>query len=147
MQSLRKEFSLGLRPLEETFIAMARLFGSKGHAMRGQEILAAMEKLKFDIRRAWLVLIEELFKAGHLQKANEVFLKGAEGGLKGTDKLYDLLIEENCKAGDHSNALTIAEDMESHGRMATTFHYNCLLSVQVLCALPIVTSDFSNSHP
>lgn len=145
MQSLRKEVSLGLRPLEETFVALARLFGSKGYTMRGEEILAAMEKFKFDIRRTWLVLVEELHKAGHLRKANEVFLKGAEGGLRGTDKLYDLLIEENCKAGDHSNALTIARDMESHGRMATTFHFNCLLSVQATCGIPeIAASTFEN---
>lgn len=58
-------------------------------------------------------------------------MKGAEGGLRATDELYDLLIREDCKAGDHSNALTIAYEMEAAGRMATTFHFNCLLSVQV----------------
>lgn len=58
-------------------------------------------------------------------------MKGAEGGLRATDKLYDLLIEEDCKVGDHSNALTISYEMEAAGRMATTFHFNCLLSVQV----------------
>lgn len=61
-----------------------------------------------------------------------MFLKGAEGGLRATDEIYDLLIEEDCKVGDHSNALTIAYEMEAAGRMATTFHFNCLLSVQVL---------------
>lgn len=66
-----------------------------------------------------------------LEDANAVFLKGAKGGLRATDELYDLLIEEDCKAGDHSNALTIAYEMEAAGRMATTFHFNCLLSVQV----------------
>ncbi|KAH9317726.1 hypothetical protein KI387_019495, partial [Taxus chinensis] len=130
MQSLRKEVSLGICPLEETFVAIVRLFGSKGHDLRGEEILASMENFKFDIRRAWLVLVEELFRAGFLQKANDVFLKGAEGGLRGTDRLYDLLIIENCKAGDHANALTIAQNMEARGRMPTTFHFNCLLSVQ-----------------
>lgn len=70
-------------------------------------------------------------KSKHLEDANRVFLKGAEGGLRATDQLYDLLIEEDCKAGDHSNALTIAYEMEAAGRMATTFHFNCLLSVQV----------------
>jgi len=57
MQSLRRELSVGLRPLHETFVALIRLFGSKGHATRGLEILAAMEKLNYDIRKAWLVLI------------------------------------------------------------------------------------------
>lgn len=61
-----------------------------------------------------------------------MFLKGAEGGLRATDEIYDLLIEQDCKVGDHSNALTIAYEMEAAGRMATTFHFNCLLSVQVL---------------
>lgn len=70
-------------------------------------------------------------KSSHLEDANRVFLKGAEGGLRATDELYDLLIEEDCKVGDHSNALTIAYEMEAAGRTATTFHFNCLLSVQV----------------
>lgn len=70
-------------------------------------------------------------RSKHLEDANRVFLKGAEGGLRATNRLYDLLIEEDCKVGDHSNALTIAYEMEAAGRMATTFHFNCLLSVQV----------------
>lgn len=51
--------------------------------------------------------------------------------MRASDELYDLMIVEDCKAGDHSNALTIAYEMEAAGRMATTFHFNCLLSVQV----------------
>ena len=47
----------GLRPLHETFLALVRLFGAKGHATRGLEILAAMEKLNYDIRQAWLLLV------------------------------------------------------------------------------------------
>jgi hypothetical protein len=57
MQSLRRELSAGIRPLHETFLALIRLFGSKGHASRGLEILAAMEKLNYDIRQAWLVFV------------------------------------------------------------------------------------------
>ncbi|KAL6988952.1 hypothetical protein U1Q18_014702 [Sarracenia purpurea var. burkii] len=145
MHALRKELSEGLRPLHETFVALIRLFGSKGRATRGLEILAAMEKLHFDIRRAWLVLVEELVKSNHLEDANEVFLKGAEGGLRATDELYDLLIQEDCKIGDHSNALTIAYEMEAAGRMATTFHFNCLLSVQATCGIPeIAFATFEN---
>ncbi|KAJ8432033.1 hypothetical protein Cgig2_026736 [Carnegiea gigantea] len=131
MQSLRRELSVGLRPLHETFVALIRLFGSNGHATRGLEILAAMEKLNYDIRKAWLVLVEELLRGNHLEDANMVFLKGAKVGLRATDEIYDLLIEEDCKVGDHSNALTIAYEMEAAGRMATTFHFNCLLSVQI----------------
>src|SRR2546425_12904351 len=77
--------------------------------------------------------LEELVKNRYLEDANKVFLKGAKGGLKATDELYDRLIEEDCKVGDHSNALDIAYEMEAAGRMATTFHFNCLLSVQVSC--------------
>lgn len=66
-----------------------------------------------------------------MEDANKVFLKGAKGGLRATDEVYDLLIEEDCKVCDHSNALDIAYEMEAAGRMATTFHFNCLLSVQV----------------
>ncbi|KAI3459062.1 hypothetical protein Pfo_015725 [Paulownia fortunei] len=145
MHALRRELSEGLRPLHETFLALIRLFGSKGHATRGLEILAAMEKLNYDIRQAWLLLVEELVKSSHLEDANRVFLKGAEGGLRATDELYDLLIEEDCKVGDHSNALTIAYEMESAGRMATTFHFNCLLSVQATCGIPeIAFTTFEN---
>jgi hypothetical protein len=57
MESLRRELSAGIRPLHETFLALVRLFGSKGHANRGLEILAAMEKLNYDIRQAWLVFV------------------------------------------------------------------------------------------
>lgn len=62
MHALRRELSEGLRPLHETFIALIRLFGSKGRAIRGMEILAAMEKLCFDIRQAWLVLVGMVFQ-------------------------------------------------------------------------------------
>lgn len=73
----------------------------------------------------------------HLEDANSVFLKGAKGGLRATDELYDLLIQEDCKVGDHSNALEICYEMEAAGRMATTFHFNCLLSVQVIVELSV----------
>ncbi|KAF5948184.1 hypothetical protein HYC85_014141 [Camellia sinensis] len=145
MHALRRELSEGIRPLHETFVALIRLFGSKGCATRGLEILAAMEKLHFNIRQAWLVLVEELIRNNHLEDANKVFLKGAEGGLRATNELYDLLIEEDCRVGDHSNALTIAYEMEAAGRMATTFHFNCLLSVQATCGIPeIAFATFEN---
>lgn len=76
-------------------------------------------------------MAEELVRSIHLEDANRVFLRGAKGGLRATDEVYDLLIVEDCKVGDHSNALEIAYEMEAAGRMATTFHFNCLLSVQV----------------
>ncbi|RDX76492.1 Pentatricopeptide repeat-containing protein, partial [Mucuna pruriens] len=145
MESLRRELAAGLRPVHETFLALVRLFGSKGRATRGQEILAAMEKLNYNIRQAWIVLIEELVQNKHLEDANKVFLNGSKGGLKATDEIYDLLIEEDCKAGDHSNALDIAYQMEAAGRMATTFHFNCLLSVQATCGIPeIAFATFEN---
>ncbi|KAH7543352.1 hypothetical protein FEM48_Zijuj02G0175100 [Ziziphus jujuba var. spinosa] len=145
MQSLRRELSAGLRPLHETFVALIRLFGSKGRTIRGLEILAAMEKLNYDIRGAWLVLIEELVRSNYLEDANKVFMKGAKGGLRATDEVYDLLIVEDCKVGDHSNALETAYEMEAAGRMATTFHFNRLLSVQATCGIPeIAFSTFEN---
>ncbi|KAI3797587.1 hypothetical protein L1987_32846 [Smallanthus sonchifolius] len=145
MNALRRELSEGLCPLPETFTALIRLFGSKGYATRGLEILAAMEKLNYDIRNAWLVLIGELIRNHHLADANKVFMKGAEGGLRASDEIYDLLIKEDCKAGDHSNALTIAYKMEEAGRMATTYHFNCLLSCQATCGIPeIAFATFEN---
>lgn len=145
MQSLRRELSAGLRPLQETFVALIRMFGSKGRAMKGMEILSAMEKLNYDIRGAWLILVEELVRSNHLEDANKVFLRGAKGGLRATDEVYDLMIVEDCKAGDHSNALEIAYEMEAAGRMATTFHFNWLLSVQATCGIPeIAFSTFEN---
>eukprot|EP00258_Populus_trichocarpa_P031594 XP_024447613.1 uncharacterized protein LOC7487213 [Populus trichocarpa] len=145
MQSLRRELSAGHRPLHETCIALIRLFGSKGFGTRGLELLAAMEKLNYDIRRAWILLVEELVKGRFMEDANRVFLKGANGGLRATDELYDLMIEEDCKVGDHSNALDIAYAMEEAGRMATTFHFNCLLSVQATCGIPEISfATFEN---
>jgi hypothetical protein len=41
------------------------------------------------------------------------------------------LVDENCKVGDHENAIDILRVMEYAGRMSTTFHYNCLLRAQV----------------
>ena len=61
MQSLRRELSAGLHPLCETLVALIRLFGSKGRATKGLEILAAMEKLNYDIRQAWLILVGTIF--------------------------------------------------------------------------------------
>ncbi|CAN1271344.1 Pentatricopeptide repeat-containing protein At1g12620 [Linum perenne] len=145
MQSLRRELSTGQRPLHETFVALIRVFGSKGLVTKGLEILAAMESLKYDIRKAWIILVEELIKHNYMEDANSVFLKGAKGGLRATDELYDLIIQEDCKAGDHSNALDIAYEMEAAGRMATTFHFNCLLSVQATCGIPeIAMTTFEN---
>ncbi|GKV07163.1 hypothetical protein SLEP1_g18964 [Rubroshorea leprosula] len=145
MQGLRRELSAGLRPLHETLVTLIRLFGSKGHASRGLEILAAMENLNYDIRQAWLILVQELVRSSNLGDANTVFLKGAKGGLRATDELYDLMIQEDCKAGDHPNALEIAYEMEAAGRMATTFHFNCLLSVQATCGIPeIAFATFEN---
>lgn len=60
MHSLRKELGAGQRPLPETMIALVRLSGSKGNAQRGLELLAAMEKLNYDIRQAWLILVGNL---------------------------------------------------------------------------------------
>ncbi|QCE07484.1 uncharacterized protein LOC114191017 isoform X1 [Vigna unguiculata] len=145
MESLRRELAAGLRPVHETFMALVRLFGSKGRAIRGLEILGDMQDLNYDIRQAWIVLIEELIRSKHLEGANQVFFKGADIGLKATDEVYDLLIKEDCKAGDHSNALDIAYEMEAAGRMATTFHFNCLLSVQATCGIPeIAFATFEN---
>lgn len=57
MDALRRELSAGLRPVHETFVALIRLFGSRGRATRGLEILAAMENFNYDIRQAWIILI------------------------------------------------------------------------------------------
>ncbi len=43
--------------MPETMVALARLFGAKGQLQRGEEVLAAMEKLNHDPRVAWLVLV------------------------------------------------------------------------------------------
>lgn len=64
MHALRRQLSEGLRPLHETFLALVRLFGSKGRATRGLEILAAMEKLNYDIRQAWLLLVGMCVRCG-----------------------------------------------------------------------------------
>ncbi|GJZ68456.1 UvrD-like helicase, ATP-binding domain, P-loop containing nucleoside triphosphate hydrolase, partial [Tanacetum coccineum] len=57
INALRREINEGLFPLPEIFTALVHLFGSKGYANRGLEILASMDKLNYDIRHVWLVLI------------------------------------------------------------------------------------------
>ena len=74
MQTLRRELSSGLRPLHETFIALIRLFGSKGRATRGLEILAAMEKLDYDIRQAWILLVGIYWCFDKLNFGNYLFV-------------------------------------------------------------------------
>lgn len=75
MHALRRELSEGLRPLHETFIALIRLYGSKGHATRGLEILAAMEKLSYDIRQAWLLLVGMVYRPiGRFYEIQVVFI-------------------------------------------------------------------------
>lgn len=61
MQSLKRELSAGLVPLRETLVSLIRLFGSKGHATKGLEILAAMENLNYDIRQAWVTFVGTIF--------------------------------------------------------------------------------------
>jgi hypothetical protein len=80
---------------------------------------------------------EELFSNDHLLEANEVFIEGLEGGLQGTNELFDRIVEADCKAGDHENAVSILRVMEYGGRMSTTFHYNCLLMAQVTCSFAV----------
>lgn len=80
---------------------------------------------------------EELFSNNHLLEANEVFIEGLEGGLQGTNELFDRIVEADCKAGDHENAVSILRVMEYGGRMSTTFHYNCLLMAQVTCSFAV----------
>ena len=46
-----------MRPLHETFVALVRVFAKKGLSTRAMEILAAMERYKYDLRKAWLVLV------------------------------------------------------------------------------------------
>lgn len=75
---------------------------------------------------------EELLNNNYLLEADDVFIEGLEGGLRGTDDLFDRLVAANCKVGDHGNAISILRLMEYGGRMSTTFHYNCLLMAQVL---------------
>ncbi|KAG2384199.1 uncharacterized protein HKW66_Vig0150380 [Vigna angularis] len=49
MESLRRKLAAGLRRVHETFMALVRLFGSKGHAIGGLEILGDMRDLNYDI--------------------------------------------------------------------------------------------------
>jgi hypothetical protein len=87
-----------------------------------------------------LLEAEELFRAGYRSEANSIFLRGANGGLRGTNELYDMLVDENCKVGDHENAIDILRVMEYAGRMSTTFHYNCLLRAQANAGVPDIAA-------
>lgn len=74
MHALRRQLNEGLRPLHETFIALIRLYGSKGHATRGLETLTAMEKLNYDIRQAWLLLVGMVHRPIGLTQHSGLFL-------------------------------------------------------------------------
>ena len=69
-----------------------------------------------------------------------MFIEGLEGGLRGTDDLFDRIVDANCRAGDHGNAISILRVMEYGGRMSTTFHYNCLLRAQVLQVILVLVA-------
>nr|GMC71265.1 pentatricopeptide repeat-containing protein At2g35130-like isoform X1 [Ipomoea batatas] len=91
--SISDEISLELEEedgecLHEIFVALIHLYGSKGLATRGLEILAAMENLKYDINQAWLILVEEFVQSNHLENANKFFL------LKQNSKLYHKQVKE-----------------------------------------------------
>ncbi|CAI8585515.1 unnamed protein product [Vicia faba] len=122
------------------------------YALNGDE-QAAMDSLRRElgaglrpIHETFIALVRWFGSKGQATRdANRVFLKGAKGGLRATDEVYDLLIVEDCKVGDHSNALEVSYEMEAAGRMATTFHFNCLLSVQATCGIPeIAFTTFEN---
>ena len=57
LQALKKAFIAGTKPLPETMVAVARLFGTIGQPQRGKEILGAMENLNYSPRVAWLTLV------------------------------------------------------------------------------------------
>ncbi|GKE11573.1 plastid transcriptionally active 3, partial [Tanacetum coccineum] len=97
------------------------LFGSKGYANRGLEILAAMDKLNYDIRHVWLVLIGTL-RSNHQADANKVFLKGVESRLRATDEIYDLLIEEDCDQNYLSQALNVRMSLK-HNELKPNVYY------------------------
>lgn len=57
VQALKKAVQAGVNPLPESMLACVRLYGSTGQPQRGKEILAAMEKLNYNPRVAWLTLV------------------------------------------------------------------------------------------
>lgn len=74
---------------------------------------------------------EDLLQSGYLKEATEIFLKGAEGGYRGIDHLFDALVERNANIGHHRNCIKLLRLMEYMGRNCKTFHYNCLLMIEV----------------
>lgn len=116
------------------------LFGklcTSGWAALTEYAIQGVIKAATDFVLLGLLDAEELFSNDHLPEANEVFIEGLEGGLQGTNELFDRIVEADCKAGDHENAVSILRVMEYGGRMSTTFHYNCLLMAQVTCSFAV----------
>ena len=70
-------------------------------------------------------------KKGYLKEATDIFLKGAEGGYRGVDHLFDALVEKNADIGHHGNCIRILRFMEYMGRDCKVLHYNCLLKIEV----------------
>ncbi|KAI4369468.1 hypothetical protein MLD38_017905 [Melastoma candidum] len=75
---------------------------------------AFLSQMQMNSRRRELSA-EEMVRNKHLEDANALFIKGAKSGLRATDELYDLIIEEDCKVGDHSNVIEIFYEMEAAG--------------------------------
>lgn len=130
LYALKREINSGHVPLQETFTAVLRSFASVGNHQKGESLLAAMEQYKLNGRVTWLTFVEDLLQSGYLKEATEIFLKGAEGGYRGIDHLFDALVERNANIGHHRNCIKLLRLMEYMGRNCKTFHYNCLLMIE-----------------
>eukprot|EP00250_Pteridium_aquilinum_P011356 c20008_g1_i1 orf=833-3826(-) len=130
LHALKREVNSGHVPLQETFTAVVRSFASVGKQEKGEELLAAMEEYKLNGRVTWLTFVEDLLQSGYLKEATDTFLKGADGGYRGIDQLFDALVERNAKIGHHANCIRLLRFMEYMGRDCKTFHYNCLLMIE-----------------
>ncbi|KAH7276525.1 hypothetical protein KP509_39G010500 [Ceratopteris richardii] len=130
LHALKRELNSGHIPLQETFTCVACSFASIGNQEQGEQLLAAMEHYNLSGRVTWLSFVEDLLQAGYLKEATDTFLKGSKGGYKGTDELYDTLVEKNAEIGHHANCINILRFMEYTGRNCKTSHYNALLRIE-----------------
>ncbi|KAI5060042.1 hypothetical protein GOP47_0024462 [Adiantum capillus-veneris] len=130
LHALKRELNSGHIPLQETFTSVASSFALVGNQQKGEQLLAAMEHFNLSGQVTWLSFVDDLLQSGYLKEATETFLKGADGGYRGTDQLFDALVEKNAEINHHANCIRMLRFMEYMGRNCRTFHYNCLLRIE-----------------
>uniref|UniRef100_A0A0D3HEE8 Uncharacterized protein n=2 Tax=Oryza TaxID=4527 RepID=A0A0D3HEE8_9ORYZ len=89
MQSLRWELSSRVHRSHEKFVASAHVFAKKGLATKGMDILTALERYKYDIRKSWLVFVGRQ----SIKREADIFHPAKKEEAFGTKRCSKLLLQ------------------------------------------------------